>query len=401
MATVEYKNWITHVQTPRVERMLKEAALGDAISFAGALPAEEMFPTREIEAAFREVISSQAGEALQYFWTEGYEPLREQIAAHMKARGVPAEKDEILVTSGAQQALDLLAKLLIKPGTHIALETPTYLPAIQAFELQHPKLEAVSRSQQELDCGMLRRILKGTGVQFVYVVATGHNPSGASMSLEQRKELLEMAAEFNVPILEDGAYAELQYGEQLPNLAALAPEPARVIYVGSFSKVLSPGLRIGWIVAPVAIIRRLTLIKQATDLQSSTLSQLVLSRYLQENSFDAHLGRCVKFYGERREAMLKALQSHMPNQLRWTIPLAGFSLWVELPENISAEGMLPDAIDRGVAFEPGMPFFATEKHQNFFRLSFSAQRPEFIQQGIVRLGNMLAEKLSPVTETRS
>jgi 2-aminoadipate transaminase len=388
----DFAKWITHAQTPRVEQMLKHAAKSNTVSFAGGLPAEEMFPVGAIEAAFSSAISQQAAEALQYNWSEGFEPLREQIAARMRARGMDFSAGQILVTHGAQQALDLLAKFLARPGNPVALESPTYVPAIQAFELQQAKLYGVDRGENGIDLNSLEDQLKNIRPKLLYLVPTGHNPTGTSLSHEARQELLRVCAQFETIVIEDDAYGELQYDHPQPPLRSLSKDE-RLVFVGSFSKILSPGLRIGWIAASEAIIKQIALIKQAADLQTSTLNQLVLSKFLKENSIEVQVGKGVAFYRQRRDVMLRALRENLPPEYTWIYPDSAFSVWVSLPDGMNAETLLSEAVSHGVAFEPGKPFFVGTRRENTMRLSFSNQPEGRIISGVQKLGEVCRNAL--------
>jgi len=392
--TAEFKQWITHVQSPRVERLLKQAAETEVISFAGGLPAEEMFPTAEFQEAFERVTTDKSAEALQYSWTEGYEPLRQQILEYLHKRGIEARPNELLLVSGAQQALSLIAKLLVRPTQTIALETPTYVAAIQAFELQEPRFCGVGRSQGELLLDNFKYLLKRQAPKFFYVVPTGHNPTGYSLSEQQRLEIIELATEHETYIVSDEVYCEIEFSDTHRPLKSYDDVEDLIISVGSFSKLLSPGLRVGWIVAKEEIIQNLIQIKQAMDLQASSLTQVVLSLYLKEHSLDNHIAKCRDFYRGRRDAALEALERYLPSEVSWTKPDAGFSLWLELPESISGDDLLKDAVSAGVAIEPGEPFFPTEKHQNFIRLSYSNLEADQIDEGVRRLSTIIKDHIS-------
>jgi 2-aminoadipate transaminase len=396
-----FKQWITHLQTARTERLLKYAANSEVISFAGGLPAEELFPAAEIEAAFQYVIREHAAEALQYTWSEGCEPLRERIVDWLHEHGLSAKPAQILVTHGAQQALDLLAKLYIHPGDAMVIESPTYVPAIQAFELQGPRFVSVTRTSTGLDMGQLEARLRFDSARLMYVIPCAHNPTGGTLDVAQRSDLLEVAQRFNLMLIEDAAYADIRYGAFHPPLAAIDSNLKHVVLVGSFSKVLSPGLRIGWIFAAEEVIRQLALIKQASDLQTGTLNQLVLARYLEEHSLRSHVKRCLSVYRSRRNAALSALAAKFPAASYWSVPAGGFSIWVGLPPSVSSEELLKAAVARGVAFEPGLPFFPEHKSQNYLRLSFSNLDEASIREGLTRLGGVVKESLSPTPQCPS
>ncbi len=394
MAGLAYKQWITHVQTPRTEQLLKYAAQSEVISFAGGLPAEELFPSEQLESAFQTVIGDNASEALQYTWSEGCERLREQISEQMAARGVKVSPRQIIVTSGAQQGLDLLAKLFIRNGDPLALESPTYVPAIQVFELYAPQFVPVARCAEGLDLAALGTVVAQRQPRMLYVIPAGHNPTGGVLNASQRADLLKIMSGSSTALIEDAAYADIQYDQPQPPLACVG-DAGRVFFLGSFSKVLSPGLRIGWIAGPSDMMQQLALIKQASDLQTSTLNQLVLSKYFEDHTLADQVARCVPFYRERRDAMLKALREHFPAEARWSVPAAGFSFWIELPEGINTEPLLTQAVVKGVAFEPGRPFFPLLPRENFLRLSFSNQTPQKIKEGIARLGEVVKSALTP------
>lgn len=390
-----FKQWICPMQSPQVERLLRDAAeRQEIVSFAGGLPAEDLFPIRALTATIRQVMDEHAAEALQYHWPGGYEPLRAQISAHLRTREIEVEPRELLITHGAQQALDLLARLFLRTGDPLALESPTYSAAIQVFKLQRPQLCPVARDPSGLDLAHLREVLRTQRPNLIYLVPTGHNPLGDSLSPETCEELLALAREHDAFIVEDDAYGSIQYEGPRRPLRALPGAEERVIHVGTFSKILTPGLRVGWLVAPPLVVEQLMQLKGAADLQTSSLSQLVLSTYLQEFSLPRHLERCVAAYRERRDAMLAALDEHAPPGLRWTRPTSGFSVWVTLPRGRSAEDLLPAAIDAGVAFEPGDAFFPLERPGEHLRLSFSSQTPAAIAGGIARLGRVLRERLA-------
>jgi 2-aminoadipate transaminase len=388
-----YKHWITHVQTPRTEALLKRAANEDMISFAGGLPADELFPKAEIESAFQETIAEHASGALQYNWAEGYAPLRAQICDFMRGRGIVSTPETILITHGAQQGLDLIGKLLLRQGEPLAIESPTYVPAIQAFEMQRPKFCAITRTSQGLDLGTLRERVRREHPKLFYVVPIGHNPTGSIMDETQRSELLALAQQEKMLLLEDGAYTDLQFDAAVQPMKSLSGAESHVIFLGSVSKILSPGLRVGWIVAPEEIIRKLAVIKQAADLQTASLNQFVLSAYLQKNSLSEHIARCIAFYRERRDCMITALEANFPAQVQWARPASGFSVWVQLPQPTCTEDLLKAAVQHGIAYEPGLPFFPHDKPRNFMRLSFSNQSCERITEGVRRLGALLTKQI--------
>lgn len=395
-AAARWAPWLAPPQPPEVERLFKVAAeRPGVISFAGGLPADDLFPTDAVRTTLRHVMSEHGCEALQYQWSEGYEPLRAQICDLMRTlRGVDIGPEQILVTHGAQQALDLIARLFLRTGDPLTIESPTYSAAIQVFRLQRPRFCPVERTGDGLDIAALDACFARTHPLLFYVAPAGHNPTGNALSDVACAELLDVCRRRDVMVVEDDAYGSIQFGPPRPPLRSLPGAAGRVLYVGSFSKIFSPGLRIGWIVAPPAIITQLQRLKGAADLQTSSLSQIALSTYLAEQDLPRHLDRCRAHYRARRDAMLSALESSAPPGIRWTTPVSGFSLWVTLPEQLRAESLLAPAIDRGVAFEPGAAFFPIADPPNYLRLSFSNHTPEVIAEGIPRLTSLLKDAMS-------
>jgi 2-aminoadipate transaminase len=381
-------------------KLLEDPAL---ISFAGGLPAPELFPAEELEAAATRVLRKQGALALQYGPTEGYGPLRELVARHMRRYAIEVGRDNVLITSGSQQGLDLAGKLLINPGDHVVTEDPTYLGALQAFTSYQARYLTVPIDDDGMRVDRLEEALRA-GPKFVYVLPNFHNPGGVTLSLARRRRLVDLCARYGTPILEDDPYGQLRYtGEHLPALVRLDAEQhgraggghqgGNVLYLGTLSKTLAPGLRVGWVVAPPDVIARLTQMKQGADLHTSTFAQVVAYETARGGFLDRHLRRLRQAYSRRREAMLRALERHFPAGVRWTRPEGGLFLWVTLPEGLDASGLLPDALAAKVAFVPGASFHARGGGANTLRLNFSYSRPEVIEEGIRRLGLMLATAL--------
>lgn len=385
-----FKQWLVPPQSARVEQLLKTAAeREDVISFAGGLPGDDLFPMSAMSAVLEKVMAQHGREALQYHWAEGYEPLRAQIIEMMRQRGVTVGEGELLITNGAQQALDLLARLFLRTGDPIGIESPTYVAAIQVLRLQRPQLCPISRGEHGLDMDAVERLLADRRPNLLYVCPAGHNPTGNALTPEAHARLIALAHQYDSFVIEDDAYGRIQFDGPHPPLRAHPEAGERVIHIGSFSKVLTPGLRVGWIVAPRRVVDQLLLLKGAADLQTSSLSQIVLSTYLDEHDLREHLGRCLRRYRERRDAMLAALERELTGALRWTRPESGFSVWCELTSGQAAEALLAAAVEHGVAFEPGAAFFPGEPQQQFLRLSFSNVTPEKIDEGVRRLAATL------------
>jgi len=378
-----------------IRELLKLLDQPDIISFAGGIPDPALFPVQEIEAAHRRILGdpARAAVALQYSPSEGYRPLRQWIAQYMTALGAPCTAEHILITSGSQQALDFIAKLFIGAGDTVLVARPTYLGALQAMSAYEPSYAPLPRRG---DNHPMTSSL-GTGrLALAYVMPSFANPTGTSLDVADRAALLEATAALDVPVVEDAAYEALRYdGAPQPALIALdaartgSIDEGRVLYCGTFSKTVVPGLRLGWVAAPLPVIRRLVLIKQASDLHTPTLSQMVMHDVVQE-VLPAHIAPIRAAYRARRDAMLRALAAEMPAGIEWTKPEGGMFLWLTLPAEIDAAALLKRAIaEARVAFVPGRAFHADGTGANTLRLSFSRADETTIGEGIRRLAALL------------
>ncbi len=383
---------IEAAESSAVREILKVTEKPEIISFAGGLPAPEFFPKAQMAEAFSRTILEEGEKALQYSTTEGHAPLRQWIATGMQAKGIRAEADNILITSGSQQGLDLLAKALVNAGDKILVERPTYLAALQTFSLFEVNFVTVASDDEGMNVDDAERKLReNPDIKLIYLVANFQNPSGTTLAFARRQRLMALASQYGVRILEDDPYGELRYrGETIAPIKSL-DEEGLVIYISTFSKTITPGLRIAWLVAEPKIYAKLSIAKQATDLHTNTVSQFAVHRYLTEHDSAAHLTKLRGVYGERCRVMLEALATYFPTGVRWTKPEGGMFLWVELPSHLNTANLLPDAINAQVAFVPGAPFFANERPQNFMRLNFSNQTPERIALGIQKLAEVIAK----------
>lgn len=316
---------VSHHQSARVEGALREAVddVG-VISFAGGVPADELFPTAQVAAALEDAVRTDGPRVLQYGWSGGLDRLREQIAARMVIRGVHASGANVLVTSGAQQALSLLSQLLIPVGSPLAVEVPTYTSALQAFDLRRPAYRKVRRSAGAIDLDGLSRAVGEGAARVVYVIANGHNPTGGVLGATDRQGVVDRCRAHGAWLIDDDAYGELQFADPAPSLLALAGLEERVVHVGSFSKVLAPGLRVGWVVGSEALVRELGRLKQAQDLETATLTQRILSGWMDTFGLAGHLATVLGVYRDRRDALVDALRV-LPASVKWTAPSAGFS----------------------------------------------------------------------------
>lgn len=377
-----------------IREILKVTEHPEIISFAGGLPAPELFPVAAIAQAHADVFAGEGPAALQYSTTEGWRPLREWIARRMQKRGIAANADRVLITTGSQQGIDLTGKVFIERGDAVVVENPTYLAALQAFSGYEASFISIDSDDEGMRVEQLENALKHSSPKLIYIVSEFSNPKGTTLPYERRQKLIELSARYRVPILEDNPYSELRYtGEQQPPLAALDRD-GLVIHISTFSKTLSPGMRLGWLIASEEIFQMVVVAKQAADLHTSTIEQRAAARLLESFDYDGHIGHLCEVYGERRQAMLSAMEHYFPAEAKWTRPEGGLFLWVELPERLSAEELFEEAIAERVAFVPGTSFFACERKLNFMRLNFSNSKPEMIEEGIKRIASVLKRRLA-------
>ena len=385
-----------------IRELLKLTQRPEVISFGGGLPAPEVFPVARFQEACHRVLSTQASTALQYGPTEGYRPLRELIVAHMARYGILAGVDNILITAGSQQALDLIAKLLINRGDRILVESPTYLGALQAFGLMGAEYVTVPADDDGMQTCNMEQALR-SGPKFMYVLPNFQNPGGTTLSRARRDELVALSDKYGIPIIEDDPYGQLRYeGEHITPLVVLdrinldrddGYKLGNVIYLSTFSKVLAPGLRVAWIVAPAEVIAKLAQLKQSTDLHTSTFTQMVTYEAARDGFIDEHVKLIRATYKERRDAMLAALHDFFPPEVSWTHPQGGLFVWVTMPPGIDSSRLLDVALRQNVAFIPGDPFFPDGDPGSHMRLNFSNAQPEMIREGIRRLSIAVAHEL--------
>jgi 2-aminoadipate transaminase len=371
-----------------VREILKIAEQPEVLSFAGGLPAPELFPVEAIAAAHARVLEREGRAALQYSTTEGYLPLREWVAADFTARGVPTQAEQVLITNGSQQGLDLAARVLVDPGAVVVTENPSYLAALQVFHAARAQVVAVPSDAQGVLPEALAQVLATRDVRLLYLVPNFANPTGATLSLTRRLAVMALAQAHGVPVLEDDPYGALRYrGEALAPLASLVPE--LVLSLGTFSKTLAPGLRLGWMRTPRAMRQHLVVAKQASDLHSGTLTQRATAELLRTFDYAAHVERLRAVYGERCDVMDSALSRELPKGSRWVKPEGGLFFWVTLPEPLDALELLPLAVAQKVAYVPGAPFFVHDAAPNTLRLNFSNRAPAELREGLARLGRLL------------
>ncbi len=384
---------MSRIKASAIREILKVAERPDILSFAGGLPAPEAFPVEAIARAHAEVLREHGPAALQYSTTEGYLPLRAWLAERVATKGLRVRPEQVLMTAGSQQGIDLVGKTLLDAGDTVIVESPCYLAALQAFEAYEARFEVVSSDDQGMRVDELERVLRRTSAKLLYLVPTFQNPRGTTLSLERRMRLVRLAAEHGVTVLEDDPYGELRFsGSTLPSLAAL-DEAANVIQLGTFSKTLAPGLRLGWAIGSPEIIRALTVAKQAADLHTGTLTQRAVSRLFETFDYDQHIRGIQSLYGERCRAMLAAIERHFPAGTEFTRPEGGLFVWVRLPDGLDAQALFTEAMREKVAFVPGAPFYPEKPVLESMRLNFSNRPPELIAEGMARLGACVKSRL--------
>jgi Transcriptional regulators containing a DNA-binding HTH domain and an aminotransferase domain (MocR family) and their eukaryotic orthologs len=388
----------SRMRASEIRELLKLLERPDIISFAGGIPDPALFPDEAFKAAYADIFSSdQVGAALQYSVSEGYKPLREWLKGEMEKLGIACTVDNIFITSGSQQALDYLGKLFLSPKDTALVTWPTYLGALQAFNAYEPNYDQLTvTGNRTPESYKVAAEKNGGAVKFAYLSADFANPTGETVDRAGRERLLKLAEELDIAIIEDAAYQSLRYdGEPIPPLLALeiaakgSIEDTRTIYSGSFSKTLAPGLRVGFVVAAMPVIRKLVLMKQAADLHSSTINQIAIA-HVAERHFPAQVAKIKAAYSARRDAMLKALEKYMPAGTSWTKPEGGMFIWVTLPEGMDGAALLARSVEtEKVAFVPGQAFFADRSGANTLRLSFSCANEAMIDEGIKRLGRLV------------
>jgi 2-aminoadipate transaminase len=370
-----------------IREILKVTERPGVISLAGGLPSPETFPVEAMREAAERVLRHSPREALQYAASEGYGPLREWVAEHLNGQGLRVDASQVLITTGSQQGLDLVGKVLIDAGSRVAVESPTYLGALQAFTPYEPELVSVPCD----DDGPLPDALDvARGARFLYALPNFQNPSGRCMSEARRAALIERAVALGLPLIEDNPYGDLWFDAAPP--APLASRWSEgVVYLGSFSKVLAPGLRLGYVVAPKELCPKLLQAKQAADLHTPSFNQRVVHEVIRDGFLDEHVPTIRARYKAHRDAMRAALEHHMPAGCHWNVPVGGMFFWLELPEGVDAMALLPHAVERGMAFVPGAAFYADHPKPNTLRLSFVTVAPDRIEQGIALLAQALKE----------
>lgn len=389
---LRFSNRSNYVKASEIREMLKITEMPDVISFAGGLPAPELFPIDEIIEICGNVLKTKRGAALQYGSTEGYTPLRKTLAKMMHANGIDVDYNQVVVTTGSQQGLDLSGKVFIDEGDTVFCESPTYMAALSAFNAYLPNYIEIA-----MDCdGMLVDLLEeklagGSRPKFIYTVPDFQNPSGRTMSLARRKRLYEIASKYDLIIIEDNPYGELCFeGEKLPSIKSFDTD-GRVVYLSTLSKTFSPGLRLGWVSASPAILNKYVIFKQGADLHTNVFAQMLADEFINHYDFHGHIEKIKKVYWQRKNAMLEAIKRYLPSEVKVTNPNGGLFLWMELPENMNSKKLLDKCLEKKVAFVTGKAFFTNGKGENTLRLNFSNMKEDNIEEGIRRIGEAIKE----------
>lgn len=389
---MKYSNRMNQMKASEIREILKLTQVPGIISFAGGLPAPELFPVEAFNKASSEVMEARGQVALQYSTTEGYLPLRKIIVERMSKLGIDAKADDVLITSGSQQGLEFSGKVFLDPNDVVICESPSYLGAINAFRSYEGTFKEIDTDDQGMLLEDLEKTIQETpNAKIIYVIPDFQNPSGRTWSLERRKGLMEIANKYDLVVIEDNPYGELRYeNDHLPSLKSLDTQ-GRVVFLGTFSKTFAPGLRIGWVCAEEKLLNKYIMVKQGSDLQTSTMSQMALGHFLEKNSLDDHIKKLIEVYKKRRDIMIKAMKDYFPESAQYQVPEGGLFLWVTLDESVDTKALMVKAVENKVAFVPGQSFFPNSDTKNTMRLNFSNMSEDKIVEGIKRLGSLLKE----------
>lgn len=378
---------VHNLRTSVIREILKFSSKSGVISFAGGLPAQELFPIEQLKEISVQVLDKYGATALQYSLSNGITPLRELLAQRATDSGSPTDVENVLVTSGSQQGIELLARAFVDPGDFIITESPTYVGAIQAFNYYRSRYVSIAMDDEGMLVDLVADKIKQYNPKLIYTVSNFQNPTGRTMSARRRIQLAEVAGIYDIPVIDDNPYGEIRFeGEPLSTLKSLGGDG--VIALKTFSKVVAPGLRIGWMNGPKAIIDQFEKVKQCADLHTSTFNQYIIYEFMAQGLLEPHIEEIKANYRNKRDVMIKALEDHCPEGITWTHPQGGLFLWVTLPEHMSATELFPKAVDLKVAFVPGQPFFPHGEGDNTLRLNFSFSPVDEIEEGIKRLAKL-------------
>ena len=392
---LKFAKRMSNLGRSEIREILKLTTKPEVISFAGGLPAPELFPVKEIEDVTKTLLEEYGEQVLQYSTTEGYLPFREMIAKRMNDKFyTDVNADDITVLSGSQQALDFAGKIFIDEGDVILLESPSYMGALNAFKPYGPKYIEIPMDEDGIIPEELEKVLKTTDrVKFLYLIPDFQNPTGRTLSLERRKKLMQIVTEYELPVIEDNPYGELRFvGERLPALKSMDPK-GLVIYHGTFSKIFTPGLRLGWVAAKPEILERFIVVKQASDLHTSEFNQRIAYEYMRKYDIDKHVENIIALYRKRREVIMKAMEEEFPPNVKFTHPDGGLFLWVTLPENVDGVKLLEECLKENVAFVPGQSFYPNSSKKNTMRINFSNMPEDRIVEGVKRMAKVMKSEM--------
>lgn len=385
-------NHVKGLEASIIREILKISSQPGVISFAGGLPAPELFPMEDMKLAMDEAIKKYGPAIFQYSLSRGITPLRELIAQRATERGSNSETENILVTSGGQQAIELVARAFIEPGDYIITEYPTYVGALQAFNYYQARYASVNMDDEGMIIDEIEEKITKYKPKLIYTISNFQNPMGITMSEKRRIELVKLGNHYNIPIIDDDPYSDIRFsGERIPTLKSYGGD--EVITVRTFSKIIAPGLRIGWLNAPKEIIPIFEKVKQCTDLHTNTLCQYMIYEYIKAGKLEPHIKVIIEDYKTKRDLMVNTMRDNFPEGIKWTEPNGGLFLWVELPQHISAKELLPKAVDMKVAYVYGSPFFPDGKGENTLRLNYSNATLEDIVEGIKRLAKLFKDNM--------
>ena len=391
MTQFKYSKRVPADGTDAVGAILQAAADPKIISFAGGLPAPELFPVKEMKAAVDKVFEEHGQEAMQYGAAKGVTALREVIQQHVKKKeNVDSELDNVLVTTGSEQALDLVGKAFVDPGDTVLVEQPTYLCALDVFRSYGANFASVEMDEDGMKMDALEEALKANpNTKLIYTVPNFQNPTGRTMTEERRKQLAELAEKYDVYVLEDNPYGEIRFaGQHVPAVKSF-DKSGHVLYMSTFSKTLAPGFRLGWLVADEDVVNKLTVLKQSADLHTDNLAQFAVAQFFADNDVDAHVKEISDLYGKRKDLMLEGIKKYFPEGVKYTNPEGGMFLWVEVPGVDDTVELFKECLEHDVAFVPGDPFFAGKAQPGAFRLNYSNMKEDQIEVGLKRLGAAL------------
>lgn len=392
---VKFAKRMGNLGRSEIREILKLTAKPEVINFAGGLPAPELFPVQEIKKVTEELLEQYGAQVLQYSTTEGYKPFRDLIAKRMNDKfKTNVTGDDVTIMSGSQQALDFAGKIFIDEGDVILLESPSYMGALNAFKSYGPKYVEIAMDEDGMIPEELEKALQTTErVKFLYMIPDFQNPTGRTLSLERRKKIMEIANKYDLPIIEDNPYGELRFkGERLPAIKSFDTK-GLVIYHGTFSKIFTPGLRLGWVCANPEILNQFIVIKQASDLHTSEFNQRIAYEYMMKYNIDEHIENIIALYRKRREVIVKTMQDEFPPSVKFTLPDGGLFLWVTLPEGVDGIKLLEECLKENVAFVPGYSFFPNSSKKNTMRMNFSNMPDDRIVEGVKRIAKVLKREL--------